>query len=439
MYWTTPCIASILPGHCRVFGRRLEYSKPEYFILFYNMCQYLSKSTKLLDMYYNNQMDYYKKSLALHKKLKGKLGIYSKVKVKNKNDLSLAYTPGVAEVSRILAKNKKLASSLTLKSNSVAVVSDGSAVLGLGNIGPYGALPVMEGKAILFKEFAGVDAYPICLDTQDTEEIIKTVKLISVGFGGINLEDISAPRCFEIEERLKRELDIPVMHDDQHGTAIVVLAALINALKVVKKKKDKIKIVINGAGAAAIATVNLFMEYGIKGENMVMLDTKGTIYKGRKDLNFYKDGIAKRTNAKKIKGDLKGALVDADVFIGVSVANALKGEWVEGMARDPIVFAMSNPNPEISMNEAKKTKIKVFGTGRSDYPNQINNVLAFPGIFRGALDSGAKKITTKMKIAAALAIAGLISNKKLSPGYVIPNPFDKRVARAVAKAVARNI
>lgn len=384
-------------------------------------------------------MNYYKKSVALHKKLKGKLGVYSKVPIRNKEDLSLAYTPGVAEVSKILTKNKKLASSLTLKSNSVAVISDGSAVLGLGDIGPFGALPVMEGKAILFKEFAGTDAYPICLDTKDTEEIIKTIKIISVGFGGINLEDISAPRCFEIEERLKKELDIPVMHDDQHGTAVVVLAGLINALKVVKKKKEKIKIVVNGAGAAAIAIVNLLIGYGVKGENIIMLDSRGPIYKGRKNLNIYKARIAKRTNLKKIKGGLDESLKGADVFIGVSVANALDPKWVEGMAREPIVFAMANPNPEISMNEAKKTKIKVFGTGRSDYPNQINNVLAFPGIFKGALDAGAKKITEKMKLASAEAIARLVSKQKLSPNYIIPSPFDKRVAKAVAKAVSESI
>ncbi len=309
-------------------------------------------------------MDYYKKSVALHKKLKGKLEVRSKVSIKNKQDLSLAYTPGVAEVSRVLAKNKNLARELTLKSNSVAVVSDGSAVLGLGNIGPYGALPVMEGKAVLFKEFGGVDAYPICLDTQDTEEIIKIVKAIAPGFGGINLEDISAPRCFEIEERLKKELDIPVMHDDQHGTAIVVLAALINALKVVNKKKEKVRIVINGAGSAAIAIANLMMEYGVTGGNIIMVDSKGAIHKKRSDLNIYKAKIAGKTNALKISGGLDEALVNADVFIGVSVADTLKPEVVDTMARDPIVFAMANPNPEISMENAKKTKIKVFGTGR---------------------------------------------------------------------------
>lgn len=383
-------------------------------------------------------MDYYKKSLVLHKKLKGKIEIKSKARIKNKVDLSLTYTPGVAEVSRVVAKDKTLASKLTLKSNSVAVISDGSSVLGLGNIGPYGALPVMEGKAALFKEFAGVDAYPICLDTQDTEEIIKTIKNIAPGFGGINLEDISAPRCFEIEERLKAELDIPVMHDDQHGTAIVVLSALINALKIVRKRKEKVKVVINGAGSAAIAIANLLIEYGINKDKMIMVDRTGIIWSGREDLNKYKQKIAEQTNTEKVRGTLKEALVDADVFIGVSTGNVLKKEWVQDMADESIVFAMANPTPEISLEDAEETKIKVFGTGRSDYPNQINNVLVFPGIFRGALDSGAKQITQKMKLASAKAIARLVSSKDLSPSYIIPNPFDKRVAKAVANAVKKS-
>ncbi len=384
-------------------------------------------------------MDYYRKSVELHKKLKGKLEIKSKAKIKNKLDLSLTYTPGVAEVSRVLAKDKTQANKLTLKANSVAVISDGSAVLGLGNIGPYGALPVMEGKAVLFKEFANVDAYPICLDTQDPEEIIKTIKNISVGFGGINLEDIAAPKCFEIEERLKAELDIPVMHDDQHGTAIVVLSALINALKIVKKKKENIKVVINGAGAAATAICNLLIEYGVNSEKMLIIDRTGIIFDGRTELNKYKDRIAKQTNKEKISGDLETAVKDADVFIGVSAGNVLKKEWIESMADSPIVFAMANPNPEISFEDAQKTKIKVFGTGRSDYPNQINNVLVFPGIFRGALDSGAKQITQKMKLSAAMSIAKLISSKQLSPSYIIPKPFDKRVAKAVANAVKKSV
>ena len=405
----------------------------------------------------SNGMDYSAASLALHRKLRGKLGVYSKTPIKNKKDLSLAYTPGVAAVCKAIAKNKKLAREYTLKSNSVAVITDGSAVLGLGNIGPEAAMPVMEGKALLFKEFGGVDAYPICLATQNTEEIIRTIKIISTGFGGINLEDISAPRCFEIEERLKAELDMHVMHDDQHGTAIVVLAALINALKVVGKDAKKVKVVINGAGAAAMAITNLHLRHGVNGKNIIMLDSKGTINKKRKDLNKYKLKIAKQTNGKNIGGGLKEALVGADVFIGVSVANALKPEWVSVMADDPIVFAMANPNPEISWQDAKKTKIKVFGTGRSDYPNQINNVLVFPGIFRGALDSGAKHITEKMKLSAAMAIAKLVSKKAkprksksggvarsakgrfrdLSAEYIIPSPFDRRVAKAVASAVKK--
>ncbi|MES2213391.1 MAG: NADP-dependent malic enzyme [Patescibacteria group bacterium] len=383
-------------------------------------------------------MSYFTKSLALHKKLKGKLEINSKVKIKNKADLSVAYTPGVAEVSRVIAKDKKLMYEYTLKSNSVAVITDGSAVLGLGNIGPEGAMPVMEGKAILFKEFAGIDAYPICLATQDTEEIIRTIKYISVGFGGINLEDISAPRCFEIEERLKKELDIPVMHDDQHGTAIVVLAALINALKVVKKQHKKIQVVINGAGSAGIAIFNLLGMYGIPSGNLIMVDSRGIIETGRGDLNSLKKEIAIKSNKKKVVGSLGDALVDADVFIGVSVADSLKPEWVGGMATDPIVFAMANPNPEISLENMKKTKIKVFGTGRSDYPNQINNVLAFPGIFRGALDARVRMITDTMKVSAAVAIANLVSKKELSAECIIPNPFNKKVAPAVARAIKKN-
>lgn len=383
------------------------------------------------------KINYYKKSLELHKKLKGKLEVKSKSKIKNRDDLSTVYTPGVAEVSRVLAKDKTLARTYSMKSNSVAVISDGSAVLGLGNIGPYGALPVMEGKAVLFKEFANVDAYPICLDTQDTEEIIRTIKNISVGFGGINLEDISAPRCFEIEERLKKELDIPVMHDDQHGTAIVVLASIINALKVVKKDKTRVRVVVNGAGAAAIAITKLLIEYGVTGHNMIMVDSIGIIHHGREGMNPHKVHIAERTNLKKISGSLEDALVGADIFIGVSIADVLKPEWVETMSEDPIVIAMANPNPEISIENAKKTKIKVFGTGRSDYPNQINNVLVFPGVFRGALDSGAKQITEKMKLAAAIAIANLVSKKELSPTYIVPSPFDKRVAKAVANAVKK--
>lgn len=379
--------------------------------------------------------DYQKLSIEVHKKVHGKLAVYSKLPIKNREDLSIVYTPGVAGPSLAIAKNKNLVKILTLKANSVAVISDGSAVLGLGNVGPEAALPVMEGKAVLFKEFANVDAYPICLATQDAEEIIKTIKNISVGFGGINLEDISAPRCFEIETRLKKELSIPVMHDDQHGTAIVVLAALINALKVVKKDEKKIKLVINGAGAAAIAIANLLMEYGFMGKNMIMVDTQGIIYKGRRDLNRYKAEIARKTNPSKVKGELDTALDSADVFVGVSVAKALHPSWVERMTKDPVVIAMANPNPEISLEDARKTKIKVFGTGRSDWPNQINNSLVFPGVFRGALDAGARQITTEMKIAAAKALANVV--KKPTAEKIIPGPFDKGVVPAVANAVRK--
>jgi len=376
-------------------------------------------------------------SLKLHQKKHGKLAISSKVPLRTKRDLSLAYTPGVAAVSRLIAKQPSAVRDYTIKQNSVAVITDGSAVLGLGNIGPAAALPVMEGKAILFKEFANIDAYPICLDTQDTEEIIRTIKNIAVGFGGINLEDISAPRCFEIERRLQAELNIPVMHDDQHGTAVVVLAALINALLVVKKSAKNIIVVINGAGAAANAIVKLLIAYGVQASRILVVDSTGIIYNGRAGLNDEKKKIAKLTNAKKQRGGLEQALIGADVFIGVSVANALQPEWVQHMAQDPIVFAMANPNPEISLVNAKKANIAVFGTGRSDYPNQINNVLAFPGIFRGALDAHAKSITEKMKMAAALAIAKLVPGSQRSATYIIPSPLDRRVAKAVARAVQR--
>jgi malate dehydrogenase (oxaloacetate-decarboxylating) len=383
--------------------------------------------------------DFNKRSIALHRKMKGKLEVISKVPLKNRRDLSLAYTPGVAGVCKLIEKNKDALFTHTIKANSVAVISDGSAVLGLGNIGPEGAMPVMEGKAVLFKEFAGIDAYPICLATQDTEEIIKTIKNISVGFGGINLEDISAPRCFEIEERLKSELSIPVFHDDQHGTAIVVLAALINALKVVGKDISEISLVINGAGAAATAIFNLLLKAGVRGEKTIMFDSKGALYSGREGMNSYKEKIAKASNPKKIKGNLEEVLEGADVFIGVSVGNILLSEWVEKMADKPIVFAMANPNSEISFENAKKTKIAVFGTGRSDYPNQINNVLVFPGIFRGALDARAKAITDEMKLLTAKTIAGLVSKKELNKDNIIPKPFDKRVAKAVARVVRNSI
>ena len=383
------------------------------------------------------KINYAEKSLALHKKLKGKIEVVSKVPLRNKNDLSLAYTPGVAAVSLLVAKNKEAMFTHTIKANSVAVVSDGSAVLGLGNIGPEGAMPVMEGKALLFKELAGVDAYPICLATQDEDEIVRTVKNIAVGFGGVNLEDISAPRCFSVEEKLKRELNIPVFHDDQHGTAIVVLAALTNALKLAKKDIGKIKIVINGAGAAAMACANLLVKAGLSGKNMIMLDTKGILHKGRPDMNHYKNKMALISNQEERKGGLEKAVIGADVFIGVSSGNVLTKEMIKSMAVKPIVFAMANPNPEISFDEAKNSGIFIFGTGRSDHPNQINNALAFPGIFRGALDARAKAITDKMKLAAAQAIAGLVSKKEMSRDFIIPSPLDRRVAKAVAKAVKK--
>ncbi|MEI6041967.1 MAG: malic enzyme-like NAD(P)-binding protein [bacterium] len=383
-------------------------------------------------------MDYNKKSLALHKKYKGKMELKSKVPLKTKIDLSLAYTPGVAEVCRLIHKDQKQVNSYTMRGNTVAVITDGSAVLGLGNIGPYAAMPVMEGKSILFKEFANVDAFPICLDTQDPEKVIEAVKLLAPTFGGINLEDISAPNCFYIEERLKKELNIPVFHDDQHGTAIVVLAALINALKIIKKDIKNIKVVVNGAGAAATAVSKLLIKAGITAGKMIIVDSRGAIYEGREGLNASKIEMAKITNKKKVEGLLDIVIKDADVFIGVSVAGALKKEWVSEMAENPIVFAMANPNPEISYEDAKQTKIAVFGTGRSDYPNQINNVLVFPGIFRGALDSGAKQITDEMKLAAAHAIASLVKKTELKKDYIIPSPFDRRVAKVVAKAVMKS-
>ncbi|AKM83437.1 malate dehydrogenase [Candidatus Woesebacteria bacterium RIFOXYC1_FULL_31_51] len=374
--------------------------------------------------------DVYKDSIKLHKKYKGKIGTLIKTPLENKLDLSLVYTPGVAGVSLELAKNPKLASLLSLKSNTIAVISDGSAVLGLGNIGAYGAIPVMEGKAVLFKKFGGVDAFPICLDTQDTEEIIKAVKLIAPVFGGINLEDINAPRCFEIERRLINELDIPVMHDDQHGTAVVVLAALINSLKVVKKDKN-VKIVINGAGAAGTAVCGLLLEYGFK--NIIVSDTKGAIYDGRVDLNNEKKRISKLTNIQDEKGSIHEILKGKDVFIGVSKGNLIDRTDINLMNKNAIVFAMANPTPEIMPDEAGKGGAMVVATGRSDFDNQINNVLAFPGIFRGALNNKVKKITNKMLIKAAINLAGLI--KTPTTTKIIPSPFDKSVVKAVSLAI----
>ncbi len=382
-------------------------------------------------------MNYDKRSILLHKKHKGKIAIAPLVSLKNKDDLSLAYTPGVAAVSRLIASDKKAALSHTMKGRTIAVVSDGSAILGLGNLGPEAALPVMEGKCALFKEFAGVDAVPLVLATQDVEEIIATVRAIAPTFGGINLEDIAAPRCFEIEERLRHELDIPVFHDDQHGTAIVILAALTNALRVVKKELRHARIVMSGAGAAAVATYRLLVLAGVERGNVVMLDSKGILHPDRGGIRGYKREIAQETNRKNREGGLTQALPGADVFIGTSVASVLTPELVELMAESPIVFALANPDPEIAYETAKRTKIKVLGTGRSDHPNQINNVLAFPGIFKGALDSGATQISDEMKLAAASAIAKIVSAKELSPTRIIPDPFDPRVASAVALAVKK--
>jgi len=376
-------------------------------------------------------MDYFKKSLEVHKNKKGKLEIKSKVSLKNKNDLSIAYTPGVAEPCRQIAKNPLDVYKYTIKANSVAVVTNGTAVLGLGNIGPHAALPVMEGKCLLFKEFADIDAYPICLDSQNVEEIIKIVKAISPGFGGINLEDIKAPDCFEIEKRLKKELDIPVFHDDQHGTAIVILAALINALKVVNKKAGQVKIVINGAGAAGIATAKLLLDHGVK--DIILIDSQEAIYKNRAGLNPAKKEIARLTNLEKAKGRIEHVISGSDVFIGLSAPKVLRKEWVKMMASKAIVFAMANPVPEIMPDQAKQAGAMIVATGRSDFKNQINNVLAFPGVFRGLLDSQAKQVTEKMKLVAAQALASLV--KKPTPNKIIPTVFEKDIAKKIALSI----
>jgi malate dehydrogenase (oxaloacetate-decarboxylating) len=379
-------------------------------------------------------MDYRKESLRLHGEWKGKLEVISTVPVTNKEELSLAYTPGVAEPCLAIQKDVDLSYSLTRRWNLVAVVTDGTAVLGLGDIGPEAGMPVMEGKCVLFKTFGNVDAFPLCIRSKNTDEIVQTVKLLAGSFGGINLEDISAPRCFEIERRLKQECDIPIFHDDQHGTAIVTLAAMLNALKLTGKSLNDIEVVVNGSGAAGIAITRLLMSMGLK--KVILCDTKGAIYEGRDNLNAEKAEMAKISNLEKKKGLLKDVIVGADVFIGVSAAGMLTGEMVKTMARDPIIFAMANPTPEIMPDEAKEAGAKVIGTGRSDFPNQINNVLAFPGLFRGALDVRASDINDEMKIAAAKAIAGIISDEELNADYVIPAPFDARVASSVAAAVA---
>lgn len=375
-------------------------------------------------------------ALEMHRENQGKLEITPNVKVTNKQQLSLAYSPGVAEPCKEIHEDPRKVYEYTIKGNTVAVVTDGTAVLGLGNIGAEASIPVMEGKAALFKSFAGINGVPIALDTTDTQEIIKTVKLIQPNYGGINLEDISAPRCFEIEETLKKETNIPIFHDDQHGTAIVTMAGLINALKIVNKELTDIKVVLNGAGAAGIAIVKLLHAYGVN--NMIMCDSKGAIYSGRNlGMNDTKTYVAKWTNKDKVEGSLEEVIKDADVFIGVSVADILTQNMVKTMADDPIIFAMANPNPEINPNEAKQAGAKVVGTGRSDFPNQINNVLAFPGIFRGALDVEATHINEHMKKAAVEAILHLIDENELHPDYCIPGPFDKRVAPSVAKNVAK--
>ena len=380
-------------------------------------------------------MDYNKAALEMHAANKGKVAIKSKVEVKTRDQLSTAYTPGVGAPCVEIHKDKSLVYKYTAKGNLVAVVSDGSAVLGLGNIGPEAAMPVMEGKSILFKEFGDVDAFPICLDTQDTEEIIRTVKLLGPTFGGINLEDISSPRCFEIEARLEKEMDIPVFHDDQHGTAVVVSAALINALKVVGKKMEDIKVVLNGPGAAGTAIIKMMLNLGVK--DIIAVDEFGILYKEREQgIKDHKKDLCEITNLTGKRGGLKEALEGADVFVGVSVPGVLKPDMIKGMAKDPIVFAMANPVPEIMYDEAKAAGVAVMGTGRSDMPNQINNVLAFPGIFRGALDAQARDINYDMKIAAAYAIAGLIPDEELNAENIIVSLFDERVAPAVAKAVA---
>ncbi|MBQ4232663.1 MAG: NADP-dependent malic enzyme [Lachnospiraceae bacterium] len=382
-------------------------------------------------------MNAYEEALKLHEEKQGKVETVSKCPINDAHALSVAYTPGVAEPCRKIAEDKELAYKYTIKSNTIAVVSDGSAVLGLGNIGAEAAMPVMEGKAVLFKEFGGVNAFPICLDTQDTEEIIKTVKYLAPTFGGINLEDISAPRCFEIEERLKAELDIPVFHDDQHGTAIVVLAGIINALKIVKKEPKDCKVAISGSGAAGIAIAKLLLRYGFV--NVIVCYSQGIISPESKRLNSAKEEMIRISNPNHETGTLADALKGADIFIGVSAPNVCTAEMVKSMNKDAICFAMSNPTPEIMPDVAKEAGARIVGTGRSDFPNQVNNVIAFPGIFKGALEGRARQITEDMKLAAAKAIAGLISDDELNEDYIIPEAFDPRVRDAVADAVKANI
>lgn len=382
-------------------------------------------------------MDNKEKALLCHKEWNGKLETVAKSKVKTREDLAIAYTPGVAEPCKVIAEDKTAAYTYTWKANTVAVVSDGSAVLGLGNIGPYAAMPVMEGKCVLFKEFGNVNAVPICLDTQDTEEIIQAVKNIAPGFGGINLEDISAPRCFEIEERLKEMLDIPVFHDDQHGTAIVVLAGIINSLRVTGKKKEDCRVVVNGAGSAGVAITKLLLTYGFK--HVTMCDREGIIGKDYPNLNWMQKKMTEVTNLENASGTLADALRGADIFVGVSAPNIVTPEMVSSMNKDAILFAMANPVPEIMPDVAKAAGAKVVGTGRSDFPNQVNNVIAFPGIFRGALEAHATQITEEMKLAAAEALAALVSDEELNEDFIMPEAFDPRVAEVVSEAVKSHV
>ena len=377
------------------------------------------------------------KALLLHEQWNGKLDTVAKASVKSREDLALAYTPGVAEPCKVIAQDKEAAYRYTMKANTIAVVSDGSAVLGLGNIGPYAAMPVMEGKAVLFKEFGGVNAVPICLDTQDTEEIIKAVTWLAPGFGGINLEDISAPRCFEIEERLKATLDIPVFHDDQHGTAIVVLAAIINSLKIVGKKKEDCRIVINGAGSAGVAIAKLLLSYGFA--DVILCNRSGIVSRQSQGLNWMVQRMAEVTNPRDLTGKLADAMVGADIFIGVSAPNTVTPEMVASMNHDAVLFALSNPVPEIMPDIAKAAGARIVGTGRSDFPNQVNNVVAFPGIFKGALEGRAPQITEEMKLAAAFAIAGLVPDDELNEENIMPEAFNPKVAEVVAEAVKSHI
>lgn len=382
-------------------------------------------------------MNTYEKALMLHEQWNGKIETVSKAPVKNREDLAIAYTPGVAEPCKVIADDKEAAYKYTMKANTIAVVSDGSAVLGLGNIGPYAAMPVMEGKAVLFKEFGGVNAVPICLNTQDTEEIIKAVTYLAPGFGGINLEDISAPRCFEIEERLKATLDIPVFHDDQHGTAIVVLAATINALKIISKKKEDCKVIVNGAGSAGIAITKLLLNYGFR--NIILCDRTGIVSRDRTDLNWMKKQMLEITNPNNETGSLADAMKNSDIFVGVSAPDTVTTDMVKSMNSDPIIFAMANPVPEIMPDVAKAAGARIIGTGRSDFPNQINNVVAFPGIFKGALEGRASQITEEMKLAAAEAIASLVSDEELDEEHIMPEAFNPKVAEVVAAAVKAHI